>query len=187
MKLEPQSWLPALRAWLPKQPKALVAGSAAGALLVGWLLYVPPWTSIQKLLKERQALRSELDSSRALMGQVRFASVQPLLSADQAPEVLARLETLAGEHGLKFLEVSPGRVRSGEPGRPSTLPVELQVEGGYRSLGEFLRSLREAQSLPAPVLVQRVQIGHDEKLLPRLHVRISLEMAFAEGAHVPAQ
>lgn len=182
-----KSGMPALRAWLAGKPRTFVAGAAGLALLLGWVLYAPSWISIQRLRRERDALRSELDSSRGLVAQARAGSAQPLLPVGQAPEVLARLEELAGKHGLKFLEISPGKPRAEEPGQAVYLPVDLQIEGAYRPLGEFLGELRGAQALATPVLVREVHLARDERMLPNLRARVSLELALTEGAHVPTQ
>lgn len=187
MKLEMQTWAPIFRSWLARQPRSAVAGGAALLVLLAWMLYIPPWTAIRKLKVQQADLRAEMESAAAVLGETRGGSVGPLIRVDQAPEVLARIEALAQKHGLRFLEVSPGKPRAADPGQPLLLPLDLQIEGQYRALGEFLGRLRNAGELPAPVLVQRLQISRDEKLLPRVRARVSLEIAFAGGGNVPSE
>ena len=184
MKLQ-TNFIGGLRNWATRKPReAAIAGFFLLALL--WILYVPTWSQIQKLQRRQSDLRAEMESAAAVMNQSR--SGRALISLDQSPEVLAQLEELARQRGLRFLQVSPGQVSSGgDSTQPLFLPVDLQVEGSYRALGEFLGHLRDPGTLPAPALVRQLQISREEKLLPRLMARISLEIAFARGKNVSSE
>lgn len=182
MKVQIGSWWPISQAWIRRQPRAAV-GMGAGILLVLlWLLYVPPLGRIRTLKGEWQALRSEMESSWQVLEQVKDSSIPRLPSISKSSEALTALEALAESCEVQFRSVSPGNPREGSTGEPVWLPVELQVEGGYRAIGEFLGQLHRGSA--GLIRVRQLRIGREEKLLPRLRATLSLELAFMGESHV---
>ncbi len=131
---------------------------------------------------EREALRSEMEEAWRLLEQMRNSPIPLLPSVSKSSEALSALQGLAESHQVQFLSVSPGTPREGSAEEPVWLPVELQLEGGYRSIGSFLGDLHRGSA--GVVRVRQFRIGRDERLLPRLRATLSLELAFGREDHV---
>ena len=162
---------------ISREPKILVAAAAAGLLCAGWLLYIPPLGAIRRTKEEWRQLKEEVTASRQILAPVRKGEALPPVDLDQLPTVLEELHALARSHQVEFTAVSPGAARPGTPGL-MVIPVELQAEAGYRSLGEFLGELKRTSSLGG-AFVRRLTIDREERLLPRLRARISMELVLS--------
>lgn len=182
MKADIRSWWPVCQTWIRRQPRAAIGVGLGLFLLLLWVLYVPTWGSIRVIQGEREALQSEMENAWRVLEQMRDSSIPLLPSVSKSSEALTALQDLAESHEVQFLSVSPGNPREGSAGEPVWLPVELQVEGGYRSIGNFLGDLHRGRAGVARV--RQLRIGRDEQLLPRLRATLSLELAFGEEDHV---
>lgn len=171
-----------LRAAFLKQPKILLSGALAAGGLVVWLLYVPAYAVVRRADGECRRLKMEVAHARGILDQVGEGKIWPLPSVEAMPMVLSQLSAAARLHEVQILECTPAPVRSASEGFVIQ-PVELQVEGEYRSLGEFLGALRGNPSFGA-VCIRRIKIAREEQLLPRLKARLSLEAALDQNSDV---
>lgn len=169
-----------LKRILSRQPRAVQAGGAVGILLLGWFIYAPALTGIRQSHEEWIRLKNELSAIRETVEPIRRGEIPLLLSAEATPALLEQLNTLARSKQIQFIQVSPGTPRPGELSGLMILPIDLMLEGSYRSLGEFLGALRQTPSLRG-TFVRRLSIDREERLLPRLRGRLSLEI-FLSGA-----
>lgn len=176
----PPLWYPALRGWARQQPKAVLSALAAVLLLVGWILYVPPFLGVRRASAEWRQLQSDLERDRAVLDFAWRRRIQPLPSARSLARVLEQLHAHARKWEVGVLVISPAVASSAGPDAPAILPVELQVEGEYRVLGMFLGSLREQLGLGV-VTVKRFQILREDRALPRLKAHLVLEIAMEPG------
>ena len=170
-----------LRIWAGAQPRSVWAGIGGGLLILCWLAYGPVIGQIRRLTSERAVLKSDLQSGQETLARLRQGETPVLAGVEKAPEIFSRLEALARTYDVRFLEISPGQSRSPGADQPLLLPVEIRLEGNYRSLGEFLGSLKKVDQ--ASVLVRSVRIVRDAQLLPRLRVQVSMELAFSPDGH----
>ena len=174
-------WVLALRQWMNRQPKLALAGGAVALSLLAWALYVPSLMSINRARKRWGALETEIAETRGLMEQERRGEVRALPGQEAFPGLLDQAHAQAKKFGVEILSVSPGRGQSPGPGQPVILPVDLQLQGEYRAVGEFLGALRKEPEFGV-VTVRHIRIGREEKLLPRLRAQLSVEFALREGA-----
>lgn len=181
----PPEWVLALRGWTTRQPKLSLAAGAVALILLGWALYVPPCMAIRRDSHRWSSLKAEMDQTQSLLDLVRRGEIRPLPSQESLPELLKQLHLQAKRFQVNILSVSPGRSDGAGPGQPILLPIDLQLEGEYRGIGQFLGALHGEPSL-GMVTVRRLQIGREERLLPRLRAQLSIEMALEqEGPDEP--
>ena len=163
------------------QPRLVAIGGIILLCLVGGLLYAPPLMALHKSIPEWRRLKAELTDVRHLMDQLRQGEIPSVPDVDQLSTVLAGLNKLARDHRVQFLEVTPAAPLAGGSPDLMIVPVELQVEGSYRSLGEFLGALRHTTEIGA-AFVRRIQIDRDERLLPQVHARLSIELTLTPSS-----
>lgn len=177
----PPEWVPALRAWTTRQPKLSLAAGALALVLLGWALYMPSCMAIRRDSRRCASLKAEMDQTQGLLDLVRRGEIRPLPSQETLPELLKQVHVQAKKFQVGILSISPGRSDAADPSQPILLPVELQVEGEYRAIGQFLGALRGEPSL-GMVTVRRFQMDRDEHLLPRLRAQLSIELALKQEA-----
>lgn len=182
----PPEWVSALQAWTNRQPKLSVAAGALALILLGWALYAPSCGVIQRDSRRWSRLKMEMHETQNLLDLVRRGEIRLLPSQESLPELLKQLHFQAKRFQVNILSVSPGRSDDAGPGQPILLPIDLQLEGEYRGIGQFLGALHGEPSL-GMVTVRRLQIGREERLLPRLRAQLSIDMALMkqEGPHEP--
>jgi len=177
--MKPKEWISALQARLDRQPRLLVAGAAAAAVLFLWMIYVPPSLEIRRLGVQWRSLRAESRQSRQLLDEFYQGGAALLPGSGHLPKVLEMLHDKALQHGVKIRGVTPGNAREPSAEGLSVFPVEIQMEGEFHSLGEFLGELRDPSVL-GMVEVRRFRISRDEGLLPVLRADLSLEIALRQ-------
>lgn len=181
----PPEWVLALRSWTTRQPKLSLAAGAVALILLGWVLYVPSCGAIRRDSRRWSRLKMEMHETQNLLDLVRRGEIRPLPSQESLPELLKQLHLQAKRFQVNILSVSPGRSNGAGLGQPILLPIDLQLEGEYRGIGQFLGVLRGEPSF-GMVTVRRLQIGREERLLPRLRAQLSIEMALKqEGPDEP--
>lgn len=182
MKLPLPEWIVALRGWTGRQPKlSLIAGGTA-LLLLCWAVYVPPLMAIRRIGTRWSQLKSEMNETRRLTDRVRRGEMRLLPSQLELPELLKELHVQVRECQVKLLEITPGRVDFPDPARPALLPVQMRLEGEYRSIAEFLGRLRKESSLGV-ITVRSLRLNREKQLMPLLRVQLSIEIALKAGSN----
>ena len=169
-----------IRKVLSRQPRILLAGGLVTVLILGWIVYAPPLTAIRQSQREWLQLKGELSDIHRTVDPIRRGEVPLLPGADTTSTLLEQLSALARSKQINCLQVSPGTPRPGNSPGLTILPVELVLEGAYRSWGEFLGALSESPFLRG-AFVRQVAIDREERLLPRLKGRLSLEIFLSEA------
>jgi len=170
------------RMTLRHRPRTLLVGGAVTLAIVAGLLYGPPVMAIRRSRGEWQHVIREVAETRQLGDAVRRDAIPPLPTVDVLPDTLAYLNAVTRSHEIQVVEVVPGAPQPADPQGLVVVPVELQVVGAYRALGEFLGALRQATT-PGAVFVCRVSLESDEQLLPQVRARLSLELNFRQVDH----
>lgn len=174
-------WVVALRGWMGRQPKISLVGGGMALLLICWGVYAPQWMAIRRMGTRWSQLKSEMIETRRLMDRVRRGEMRLLQSQQQLPELLKQLHVQARECQVKLLEITPGRVEFPDPSKPALLPVQLRLEGGFRSIAEFLGRLRKEPSLGV-ITVRTLRLNREEQMMPRLRAQLSIEIALGAGS-----
>ena len=180
MRMLSPVWYPVLQKWAMRQPRMVLVAGALALLLLIWALYIPPVYAIRRLGQQWDHLKAELEQDRQVLDTAQRRRILPLPSIEALPRVLEQLHAQARKSKVAILSVSPAKASPAGSNEPMILPVELQVEGEYRALGQFLGSLR-SQPLLGVVTVRQVGMGREERFLPRLRAQLSIEMALGSG------
>ena len=162
--------------FLARQPRSVWMAVGGVLLAVVWLLYVPPVMNLQQLGRQWDGLKSKREETRRLLDRYYQEKVGFIPEESRLPDLLEILHEKARRHHVEVLAVSPGTIPDHASGEPAFCPLELQLEGEYQALGEFLGELRDPSRL-GWVSVRRIRIGREEGLLPRLRAQISMEIA----------
>lgn len=169
-----------LREIFSKQLRIVWMGVGTLALMAGWFLYVPPLTAIQRANKELFHLKAETEEARMAVMPLRKGQLLVPPGIDQLSMVLKELNQLARSHQVQLLEMSPQTARPDQASGLFALPIELQLEGSFRAIGDFLGAVRQDPELGV-AHVERFAVYREVRLLPRLRARVSLEI-FLVGA-----
>ena len=164
-----------LKSWGKRRPRIMRTAAAALALVLAWGVYLSPLASIRKISLECNRLQRELIQGRHWIEPYRRGELPHLPPAGSVSAVMEHLNQLARQHQVQFLEISPGVLRAGDPKELQILPVELYLQGEYKPLGEFIGELDRTPALGG-VTVRRFSIDREERLLPRLRARLSIEL-----------
>jgi hypothetical protein len=167
-----------------KKPKWV--GPAAALLLIAalWFLYAVPLGRIRKLQAALLPLKGQVALAQEMIQRARQVDLAALPTADALPEVLEKLNALARQHQIQLVKTAPQPTRPAQSPGLVILPLELQVEAEYRSLGEFLGALRGSAGLGVP-LTRRITVGREEKLLPRLTATLEIDLILSEAPSGP--
>lgn len=171
--------LKSLLEWAGRQPKLLLAAAAA-LLLLGWIIYVPPVLAIRSAGLRWSELKAETKESRGLMDSLRQGKFRMLVAREDLPGLLQQIHAHARECQVELREVSPAEMGEGTPAKPILLPVEIQLYGEFRSIGEFLGKLRQDPALGV-ITVRQLRISREDRLLPRLRAQLSIQVALRQG------
>lgn len=166
---------------MPQQPRLLIAGGVTAAVILLWMIYGPSWMTVRRLTAQWSQMKGQVTESRRILDWMREAGLSPLPKTGAFSGILIQLNTLARTHEVELLQVAPGAGRPSEPAPLVLVPVELALEGGYRSIGEFLGGLRQTPSLGV-VQLKRLAIERQERLLPRLRAQVTLEWALMDSS-----
>lgn len=149
---------------------------------------------IKPKMDEAAELRAEAEDIRTQQSQVRsqiaaleevrstspnleaeLAAVSAIVPEDPAlPAALRQLQVAADDSGVTLLSVAPGEPASaGVEGLPelSSISVNLQLNGGYFQVVDFLRRIEDPVITARGILVQDVSVTPEE--YPTLSVTVS--------------
>lgn len=158
-----------------RQPRLPLLSGAVALCLAVWFLYVPPLVEIQRLNRRWGQIQQTREELRPLLDQYYQSGAGSLPESKQLPHLLEQLHELARQRGVEILSMEPGEIKgSGKEGL-ALCSVELQLQGEFRALGEFLGSLNNWEHLGA-VSLQRVQVSREEGLKPRLRVSAAIDV-----------
>lgn len=163
-----------------RQPKGVrISGAAALVLFLG-LIYLPPFREIQRLSREKTRLQADGGQTRRLVDQFYRKGGTPLPESGSIPQILEQLHDRAHQHDVEILAVTPGNPPPADSAGLAIFPVEIQLQGEYRSLGEFLGELKDSAVFGA-VAVRRFRISPDGTRPPVLRADLSIEIGLRQS------
>jgi len=155
--------------------KLLIPGiSLAIILILVFVVYLPLihrliQTKNQVILKEKEI--SELQSQTQLLSAKEKKKLPSLRGVSLAIDELSKL---GADNKIDFVSIDPRQTQIVSSMPYQILPIDMVVESEYDDLGRFLGSLENLkQSL---VTLERLQIQRDEKILPRLRIKLTVNM-----------
>jgi len=164
--------------WLKRHQKTFLMLGAGIFLPAMGFLYGPPLMAIRQSHQEWMRLQAQVSEAHRIIDPLRREDFFSAPRSDALPAVLEQLNLLAQANNIQFLHMAPSPARAGEPSGLKVLPVELVLEGAYRSIGEFLGQLGTTPSMGG-VVFQKLQIDREERLLPKLRARLSMELSLS--------
>jgi Tfp pilus assembly protein PilO len=113
-------------------------------------------------------LRQETDSLKAALQQVQ----KRLANVDALQELIQRLAARGRRAGLNFVAVTPdytSLLLGQAKGPVQALPISVEAEGRFLSLGHFLEGLRQMPFYFEPT---GLGLNYDPTLYPKLKIRV---------------
>jgi len=159
---------------------ALVVVIAVVALLL------PRISAVGERQKDLEQAQEQEETLRAQLAQLQDARRQARLLKRQLarletkvpptadlPSLIRLLQGAADRAGVDFLAVSPGTPLAGTAGSVSAIPTEINVDGSFFSVEEFLFRL---ETLPRAVKVTQINVVPGQDGLPDLSLTMSSEV-----------
>ena len=189
-------------AWENAWTRLGVAAAAVFALFAGWyMLYFSPTTQqLQELEQKRRFLQAGMSQMARAEMQVRFLRQETdslrrslrlvqarLANPEELQKLIQRLAKRGRRSGLNFVAVTPdyASLLLGQAQGPvQVLPISVEAEGRFLSLGHFLEGL---QQMPFYFQPTGLGLNYDPTLYPRLKIKVDGKLylrASPEGATV---
>ncbi len=174
-------------AWENAWTRVGVTAAVVLLLFAGWygLYYRPARAQLNQLVLKQRALqagmaemaraemqirllRQETDSLKAALQQVQ----KRLANVDALQELIQRLAARGRRAGLNFVAVTPdytSLLLGQAKGPVQALPISVEAEGRFLSLGHFLEGLRQMPFYFEPT---GLGLNYDPTLYPKLKIRV---------------
>jgi hypothetical protein len=188
-----------------KGPDARLVGASIGVTLlvlaVGWFALVSPRRhESARLSHQIENVQEQLATARLALRPTRRAAIAaaaffPLARAMPSdadmPDLLIQLSQIADQTGITFDSIAP---QSPAPvGSYSKLPIELQLEGRFYDLADFLFRLRNLVGVHGGRLlvdgrlfsVGSVSFGQGTASFPQVQASLTVDAYTYDGAEPP--
>ncbi|NOZ57732.1 MAG: type 4a pilus biogenesis protein PilO [Calditrichaeota bacterium] len=174
-------------AWENAWTRVGVTAAVVLLLFAGWygLYYRPARAQLNQLVLKQRALqagmaemaraemqirllRQETDSLKMALQQVQ----KRLANVDALQELIQRLAVRGRRAGLNFVAVTPdytSLLLGQAKGPVQALPISVEAEGRFLSLGHFLEGLRQMPFYFEPT---GLGLNYDPTLYPKLKIRV---------------
>jgi Tfp pilus assembly protein PilO len=141
-------------------------------------------------LAQAESTREEGKRNEARL--LELAKLMP--TAEEIPSLVLQIEDLAGQSGIDFTAITPGKIEQSKYADGRILPLELEFTGTFFDLNDFIFRLEAMAAGPGRLLaVKRLELslGNVENLSPgtspALLVKMTLYTFLAGGgAKAPA-
>lgn len=167
----------------------LAIGLIGGALIIFFIYLYPQNRRLASLRKEMAMIVRDLrERKEAIERARREAEILKQLEADyqqvrqqvillnerlpekkEIPRLVQQLTALSRSFNLELISVRPYPIV--EAGDYLRLPLEINLGGSYRALGEYLKKV---EGLPRLVNLEEMEIRAESEALPRLVIRLML-------------
>lgn len=154
--------------------------SVAGVSILGFFslqifVYGPLLREVRLKAKECRKAEIEVDRARLAVNTLKKeANRSTFFSEKEISSAVDDLTRRGKERGINFVSITPGRVEENENVPFHLLPVQLQMESSFKSLGLFLGELDE---LPKGVMtVRELTILADDKDSAVIKARVNLDL-----------
>lgn len=158
----------------------IIAGAVASASLGLYLFfYVPLMSHLRVLGPQCRQIEAEVSKARNLIAAFKAQATDKVLIPES--EVSATLEELTRQgnfSGITFSSITP---RSIEELDHRILPIEMELESSYESLGKFLGLLDDLEG--GLVKVRDFNITPKSDDPGKLQTRLAINLYLAEGKH----
>lgn len=168
-----------LNGLLKKKNAGILIGAGFVLLAIPFFVYIPMGRQIKFKTLEWIALKNELNAGyRNLELFQRNGVNKKMVSPKEVSAVIENITKEGKKLMLNFKSISQ-REQIERPEGYSILPVEMQIEGQYKQLGEFLGCLEAMQD--ALVAIDNFKASYDEKIAPKLSIVLTLNIYIEKG------
>ena len=148
--------------------------SLAIMLILVFVVYLPliqklRQTKSQVILKEKEI--SELQVQTQTLSRKEKTK---LPSSKEVSLAIDELSKLGADNKIDFISIDPRQTKPAKTMFYQVLPIDMVVESEYKNLGIFLGSLERLKQ--SVVTLEHLEIRRDEKILPRLETRLTVNM-----------
>jgi Tfp pilus assembly protein PilO len=176
-------------------PLIAAGASLLAAVLVVVALLLPRASAVNKKEKELTQAQQQQGQLEAQLQQLKQArrdarKVQRQLAhletrippTADLPALIRFLQNAADAAAVDFVSISPGQPANTPGQQISTIPTQVEVEGTFFSVEEFLFKL---ETLPRAVKVTQIQVGPGTQGLPQLQISMTSEVYTTDASAGP--
>jgi Tfp pilus assembly protein PilO len=156
----------------------IISSIAASAVVICVLViyvYRPLRVKLGAMDREFQRIKQELEIARDAVNTGLKPEVEQRLLTQQDVSLAIDAITRTGRMlGVNFVSISPRETENLGTSGYKRMPVDMDLESGYKALALFLGALRDLDE--AVVTVRRFRVQGDKKILPRVKSRLLVEI-----------
>ena len=158
----------------------VAAGIGLAGLGLYLFFYTPLMNQLRALGSECRSLEGEVNEARNLIAIFKAQETDKrLVPESEVSSILKELTRQGNFSGINFSSVTPRTIEEGSEYR--ILPIEMELESGYESLGKFLGLLDDLEGNLVKVRDFNITPKNDEP--NNLTTRLTINLYLAERKH----
>ena len=157
----------------------LIAGLAAvGTLALYLFLYRPLLRELNVQASACRELEANLAHARQLAARLKTGGEERSFTKEEEVSLAIDELTRQGKlKGINFISITPKSMEKSKDGRFQILPIEVETESSYETLGRFLGSLEDLKT--SLVTVASFNVTAEGEDPSRLRAKLTLHMCVA--------
>ncbi|OGX23940.1 MAG: hypothetical protein A3J51_03815 [Omnitrophica WOR_2 bacterium RIFCSPHIGHO2_02_FULL_45_21] len=162
---------------LNKKNLRIVLRIAVFLFLLFGFIYFPLLKEIRKSDSLCKSLKEQLKTAENLRDFQKAGIHKRFVSQKELALTLDKITEAAKSRSLNFISISQQEIKALDGYR--VLPVEMELDAGYKQLGLFWGDLENLQDVL--VTVENFQASSDEKLLPKILCSLTLNIYITQN------
>lgn len=163
---------------LNKKTMAITGGLMV--VVVAVILLKPLFLQVDALSRELKTLEEAMVSARdAISRKKQFQQDGHLLKLQEVSRAISEMTNMGTALNINFLSTSPQTITKPEGSKYPVLPIRMDVQSEYKSLGLFLGSLENLKE--SIITVKSFDMTTNEAILPQVKAELVVEIYLQEG------
>jgi len=159
----------------------ILGGMGAATLLLYLVFYRPFLHDLKVHGSECRTVEEKVRQARELIQAYRGKVLKPLVTEGEISLAIEELTRRGNEKKINFVAMSPQPIKKSEKSGYKVLPIEMELEADYKSLGEFLGLLDELERSLVKVEALKIETKTGSDSL--LSAKLTAYMILSESSH----
>ncbi|MFH1202139.1 MAG: type 4a pilus biogenesis protein PilO [Candidatus Omnitrophota bacterium] len=143
-------------------------------ILLVFLVYLPLAKELTKAGAQLSLKTKEVSQLQSEIQSVSLNKKKSLPSLKEVSQALDELTKLGLEQNINFISMDPRHPQASKSKVYQILPIDMVIQAEYGELGTFLGALESLKR--SVVTLNHLEIDREEKILPKLNVRLTVNM-----------